>query len=80
MDSQTPEPDDSVIPAEDEGVERVLRAGLEERLAAYKVPRIYQLVEELPKGATGKILKRALDRPTIATSGERPARATTPTT
>ena len=30
MDSQTPEPDDSVIPAEDEGVERVLRAGLEE--------------------------------------------------
>lgn len=69
----TPQPGASIAPAD-------LRAWLEERLAAYKVPRIYQLVEELPKGATGKILKRALDRPTIATTGERPSRATTPTT
>lgn len=69
----TPQPGAHIQPA-------ALRAWLEERLAAYKVPRIYQLVEELPKGATGKILKRALDRPTIATSGARPARAAAPTT
>lgn len=31
-----------------------------ERVAAYKVPRIVEFVEELPKNATGKILKRAL--------------------
>ena len=49
-------------------------------LAAYKYPRHVWIVDELPKGPTGKILKRALDRPTIATSGERPARAATPTT
>ncbi|WP_168581347.1 class I adenylate-forming enzyme family protein [Gephyromycinifex aptenodytis] len=52
-----------------------LRSWLEERLAAYKVPRIYQFVEALPKGATGKILKRSIDRTVIATRGERPARA-----
>jgi long-chain acyl-CoA synthetase len=33
-----------------------------ERLAAYKYPRIVQFVDALPKGPTGKILKRALDR------------------
>jgi long-chain acyl-CoA synthetase len=31
-----------------------------ERLAAYKYPRIVEIVDELPKGPTGKILKRAL--------------------
>ncbi|NNL68023.1 MAG: long-chain fatty acid--CoA ligase, partial [Myxococcales bacterium] len=31
-----------------------------ENLAAYKYPRIVELVDELPKGPTGKILKRAL--------------------
>jgi long-chain acyl-CoA synthetase len=31
-----------------------------ERLAAYKYPRIVDFVEALPKGATGKILKREL--------------------
>lgn len=56
-----------------------LRAWLEERLAAYKVPRVYQLVEELPKGATGKIIKRSLDRADIASSGDRPSRTTTTT-
>lgn len=52
-----------------------LRVWVAERLSAYKVPRIYQFVEELPKGATGKILKRQLDRSEISTSGERPSRA-----
>jgi len=31
-----------------------------QRLASYKVPRIIRFVDELPKGATGKILKRDL--------------------
>ena len=31
-----------------------------ENLAAYKYPRIVEFVDELPKGPTGKILKRAL--------------------
>lgn len=68
----TPQPGASIDPTR-------LRTWLEERLAAYKVPRIYEVVEELPKGATGKILKRAIDRPTIATTGERPARVTATT-
>ena len=31
-----------------------------ERLAAYKYPREVRIVDELPKGATGKILKKEL--------------------
>jgi long-chain acyl-CoA synthetase len=31
-----------------------------ERLAAYKYPRIVEFAESLPKGPTGKILKREL--------------------
>ncbi len=37
-----------------------LRAYCKERLAAYKYPREIRIVEELPKGATGKILKKEL--------------------
>ncbi|KZS65287.1 long-chain-fatty-acid--CoA ligase [Mycobacterium pseudokansasii] len=33
------------------------------RVAAYKYPRLIWFVEELPKGATGKILKRAISIP-----------------
>ncbi|MBF6457090.1 AMP-binding protein [Nocardia cyriacigeorgica] len=33
-----------------------------ERLSAYKIPRIIGFADALPKGATGKILKRAIDR------------------
>ncbi|GAB04917.1 AMP-binding protein [Gordonia amarae] len=33
-----------------------------ERLAAYKYPRAVVFVDELPKGPSGKILKRAIDR------------------
>ncbi|MDQ2851776.1 MAG: long-chain fatty acid--CoA ligase [Actinomycetota bacterium] len=32
-----------------------------ERMSAYKIPRIVRFVPTLPKGATGKILKRAID-------------------
>ncbi|QEH93102.1 long-chain fatty acid--CoA ligase [Dermacoccus abyssi] len=38
-----------------------LRAWLKERLSAYKVPHLYRFADELPKGATGKILKRAIE-------------------
>ncbi len=35
------------------------------RLSRYKVPRVVRFVPELPKGATGKVLKRAIDRPSL---------------
>jgi long-chain acyl-CoA synthetase len=35
-------------------------AWCKERLAAYKYPRIVTFAESLPKGPTGKILKREL--------------------
>ena len=42
-----------------------------ERLAAYKYPRAVVFVDELPKGPSGKILKRAIDRdPLIAAVDE----------
>ena len=37
-----------------------------ERLSAYKIPRVVQFVDELPKGSTGKILKREIDREPLA--------------
>ncbi len=37
-----------------------LVAFAKERLAAYKYPREVRIVDELPKGATGKILKKEL--------------------
>jgi len=40
-----------------------LRAYLKERVAAYKYPRAIWLVDELPKGPTGKILKREIEVP-----------------
>jgi len=36
------------------------RAWAKERLSAYKVPRFYSFVDELPKGPTGKVLKRSI--------------------
>ena len=42
-----------------------LREWAKERLSAYKVPRIVHVVDALPKGATGKILKRAIDRDSL---------------
>ena len=39
-------------------------AWCKERMAAYKYPRVVQIVETLPMTATGKILKRALRSPT----------------
>jgi long-chain acyl-CoA synthetase len=45
-----------------------LQAFVKERIAAYKYPRWIWIVDELPKGPTGKILRRAVVPP------ERPAR------
>jgi long-chain acyl-CoA synthetase len=39
-----------------------LRAWAKERLSAYKVPHLVQVLPALPKGPSGKILKRAIDR------------------
>ena len=46
-----------------------LQAWTKERVAAYKYPRRIVLVDELPKGPTGKILKRAIDRTVLAELG-----------
>ena len=40
-----------------------LREFVKERVAAYKYPRQVWLVDELPKGPTGKILKREIEPP-----------------
>ncbi|KHL08250.1 long-chain acyl-CoA synthetase [Mumia flava] len=39
-----------------------LRSWAKERLSAYKVPHLVQFADALPKGPSGKILKRAIDR------------------
>jgi len=38
-------------------------AYVKERIAAYKYPRLVWFLDELPKGPTGKILKREIERP-----------------
>ncbi len=40
-----------------------LRAFIKDQVAAYKYPRVIWLVDELPKGPTGKILKREISPP-----------------
>lgn len=43
-----------------EDAERALRAHAEQRLAAYKQPRVYRVHEALPRNRSGKVLRRAL--------------------
>jgi long-chain acyl-CoA synthetase len=43
-----------------------LQAWVKERVAAYKYPRRIVFVDDLPKGPTGKILKREIDRDALA--------------
>ncbi|MBI5251020.1 MAG: AMP-binding protein [Desulfomonile tiedjei] len=50
-----PRPGEEVVPEE-------LKVFLKQRLAAYKIPKEYVLVDEMPKSATGKILKRELKK------------------
>ena len=40
-----------------------LRDFVKDQVAAYKYPRVVWLVDELPKGPTGKILKRSIALP-----------------
>ena len=54
----------AVIVADAPGHE--LKAFAQERLAAYKYPRLVVLVDELPHGPSGKILRRELDRTHLA--------------
>jgi long-chain acyl-CoA synthetase len=46
-----------------EASEDDIRAFAKERVAAYKYPRQIWFVEELPKGPTGKVLKREIEAP-----------------
>jgi long-chain acyl-CoA synthetase len=41
-------------------------AYVKERIAAYKYPRVVWFLDDLPKGPTGKILKREIETPAIA--------------
>ena len=43
-----------------------IRAFVKERVAAYKYPRKIWFSDELPKGPTGKILKREIKAPAVA--------------
>jgi long-chain acyl-CoA synthetase len=47
-----------------------LRAYVKDRVAAYKYPRRVWLVDELPKGPTGKILRREVRPPDAETPGD----------
>ncbi len=49
-----------VMPSDNNLKESELRAFLKERLANYKIPKQFIFVEDLPKNATGKVLKRVL--------------------
>jgi fatty-acyl-CoA synthase len=49
-----------VVAAEAEVSEEELRAHIKANLASYKAPREIEFVDELPRNATGKILKREL--------------------
>ncbi len=42
-----------------------LREYVKANIAAYKYPRQVWFVDELPKGPTGKILKRAIEPPVV---------------
>ena len=50
----------------------VVKAFARERLAAYKYPRHVVVVKELPRGPTGKLSKRDIDRAALAALRTRP--------
>jgi long-chain acyl-CoA synthetase len=56
-----------VVPTHEGGLDpETVKAFARERLAAYKYPRRVVLVEALPKGPTGKVSKRDIDRQALA--------------
>ena len=46
-----------------------VQAWAKERVAAYKYPRLVRIVDELPKGPTGKIHKRSIDLAALRAEG-----------
>jgi acyl-CoA synthetase (AMP-forming)/AMP-acid ligase II len=60
-----------VLGAEAEASEEELRAHIKAHLASYKAPREIEFLDELPRNATGKVLKRELH----AREAEREARS-----
>lgn len=51
----------AVVPAEGASLDaEALVAHLKEKIAAYKYPRVVHIMDELPIGASGKVLKREL--------------------
>lgn len=52
-----------IVPAEGHVIDlEAVQAFVKDRIAAYKYPRVMRVIEALPKGATGKILKRELPK------------------
>jgi long-chain acyl-CoA synthetase len=51
-----------IVPSRDDLDPEAVKSFARERLAAYKYPRHVVLVKELPKGPTGKVSKRDIDR------------------
>ena len=50
-----------VIPEEGTAIDdKQLRSFCKERVAAYKVPKAFEIVPDLPRNPTGKVLKRML--------------------
>ena len=43
-----------------------LTAFVRERVAAYKYPRVLAIVDDLPRGPSGKVLRRAINREALA--------------
>jgi long-chain acyl-CoA synthetase len=60
----------AIVPHEGEALAPEEVSGyVKERIAAYKYPRIVWFMEELPKGPTGKILKREIEVPAPGKAG-----------
>jgi long-chain acyl-CoA synthetase len=54
----------AVVPHEGEELSpEEVSSYVKERIAAYKYPRVVWFLDELPKGPTGKILKREIEIP-----------------
>ena len=64
-----------VVTAEEtEASEEQLKAHIKANLASYKAPREIEFLEELPRNATGKVLKRELHAREAGQSAESPSR------
>ena len=60
-----------MLESKDAADEDTLKAWVKDNLARYKVPREIIVVDELPRNATGKVLKRVLRDSAPAAGGSR---------